>query len=88
MFLGVMIGAVPVAEKPLSGMMRGTIGTAVPAAVKPAKAISRVPGPEETGDVLGACLGPASLAGDDVGTVAVIAPGGAAETRKLVGQLV
>ncbi len=59
-------------------MVRGTMGVAVPVAEKPLSVIVRGPGVDEADGaekVRGAFLGPASLAGTEVGGVTVIVPG-------------
>ena len=70
---GTTTGAVPVAVKPDNAMFLGTTSGAVPAAVKPASAIMR--GPPDRPSLVGARLGPASLAGAEVGAVTMTAPG-------------
>lgn len=73
---GTMGVAVPAAVKPANAIVRGTIGVAVPAAVNPASLIVRGPEPDEADEVFGAFfLGPASLAGEEVGAVTAIMPG-------------
>ena len=72
MDLGTMGVAVPVAEKPPSEIVRGMIGTAVPLAEKPISLMVRGP---DAPPLVGACLGPAPIAGAEVGTATSIAPG-------------
>ena len=72
MIRGPRDGAVPAAENPLRVIALDASGVAAPAAMKPFNVIVRGPGLDE---ILGACLGPVSLAGEEVGIVTVIVPG-------------
>ena len=75
MFRGPIEALAPLAVKPAKPIVRGTIGVAVPVAVNPPKVIVRGPGLGEAGEVIGACLGPASRAGAEVGASTAMAPG-------------